>query len=169
MTRRIERAMDIFLDALNTNNLIPGDCTKCAVGNLVRVGMGYGEEYKLPESESEPFVFGYIKDDPFSKYFLNWSVLFATSFKDQDLRNKEEQKELLKKYPILKQQIDSTGFTIDELSQIEYAFETNAGHDRAGQIKGLEAVVQVMMGFDDSKENVKEVFTDKAELIPCLI
>lgn len=37
---------------------------------------------------------------------------------------------------------------------------------RADQIKGLEAVVQVMLDFDDCKELVQEIFTSKAELIP---
>jgi hypothetical protein len=59
--------------------------------------------------------------------------------------------------------VDTTGFTIDELAEIEYTFETVARHQ--GVIHALEAVVKVMMNFDDNVEDVKEVFTNKAEAI----
>jgi hypothetical protein len=60
--------------------------------------------------------------------------------------------------------VDTTGFTIDELAEIEYTFETVASHQ--GVIHALEAVVKVMMRFDEVDSSVvKEVFTDKAEAI----
>ena len=64
---------------------------------------------------------------------------------------------------------------ISRLHNLQFAFETNTKIDiqeykevtpeevRADQIKGLEAVVNVMMTFDDVKADVKEVFTNKLE------
>jgi hypothetical protein len=61
--------------------------------------------------------------------------------------------------------------------KIENAFETNTKINcylyseyskeqiRKDQIKGLEAAVKVMLKFDDQQDDVKEVFTRKAELI----
>jgi len=78
----------------------------------------------------------------------------------------------------VKENIDATKFTWQELAAIEHAFERNTNirvnsYDfsspeeiRADQIRGLEAVVKVMLTFDECTENVQEVFTNKAELIP---
>lgn len=38
MTQRVQKAIDIFLDAINNGTLAKGSCTRCAVGNLVRAG-----------------------------------------------------------------------------------------------------------------------------------
>jgi hypothetical protein len=74
--------------------------------------------------------------------------------------------------------ISYTDFTEEELSQIEYTFEKNTSihaddyyfhtkeEIRQDQIKGLEAVVRVMLKFDKCQDEVQEVFTSKAELIP---
>ena len=71
--------------------------------------------------------------------------------------------------------VEATDFTGLELAQIEFAFESNTEiryeeyhretpeNIRADQIKGLEAVVNVMMKFDDVKADVKEVFTNKLQ------
>ena len=74
--------------------------------------------------------------------------------------------------------IKNVPFTVEELKQIEFAFETNTEisfekyqhHSpkeiREDQIKGLAAVVKVMLSFDNQEDSVEEVFTSKAELIP---
>jgi hypothetical protein len=73
--------------------------------------------------------------------------------------------------------IQSTKFTLQELMYIENAFETNTEINcyvysdyseeeiRKDQIRGLEAVIKVMLKFDEQSDDVKEVFTKKAELI----
>src|SRR3972149_2396144 len=145
ITPRISKAVDIFLDAINNGTLAKGDCTKCAVGNLCNGR----HEWR--------FRFCTAKD----KQEFNWVPFFS---------NIEETLSIADKV------ISSTDFSKEELMKIEYAFETNTKIDwhsykknypkeiRADQINGLKAVVKVMLTFDDCKENVDEVFTNKAEL-----
>lgn len=167
MTDRVKNAIDVLLDAINNRTLAKGDCTACAVGNLVANGMGYSkEQYNLNVLEKLDYNYGY----------KNWSCLFCTDFNVQTIVSKRNRNYILKKYPEIKEQINSTGFTLDELAQIEKAFETNTKiHFRdyekctdseilKDQIKGLEAVVEVMLSFDNSKADVKEVFTSKVNV-----
>lgn len=154
MTPRIQRAIDIFLDAINNGTLAKGICAKCAVGNLCG---GNGA----------------------------WAHLFITIDNRQTLRNGDIPTFHFHKHPIdIKMGLEAisvTEFTESELAKIEYAFETNSKIDidyyefyskeeiRADQIKGLEAVIKVMLEFDDCKEDdIKEIFTEKADLIPIL-
>lgn len=156
MTPRIQEAIDVFLDAINKGRLAKGDCSACAVGNLVAHGMGL-------KSEEITKTF-----DPNSE----WVHIFYTSGKEQTIKPFNFDYE-----PSLKC-IRATKFTLKELMAIEYAFETNTEIDssiyrftdketiRKDQINGLAAVVKVMLTFDDCKESVEEVFIKKANLIP---
>lgn len=165
MTERVQKAIDIFLDSLNDGTLVAGNCAACAVGNLVAANCGV----KLSVGK---YMDGSIKVSPeHDTAFLpelgreaqlrSWVNLFCTSDRGQ-MRSSikgftpEMQKEMLAI-------VNRTGFTIDELAEIEYTFETVARHQ--GVIDALEAVVQVMLNFDDNVEDVKEVFTKKAEAI----
>lgn len=165
MTPRIQKAIDIFLDAINNSTLAKGTCAACAVGNLVAIGMNAEIEYN---QESQEF------DCDKSNHM--WGSLFSTCNGVQDgsalFVSSEERDRIIKK------NIEVTDFSLEELMKIEYAFETNTKilmfdypkkslkKIRADQIKGLEAVVKVMLTFDEQTEDVKEVFTHKAELIP---
>ena len=159
MTPRIQKAIDTFLDSLNEGTLAKGTCVACAVGNLVAAGAGA----KITEDLES--CAGYLNS--------TWSFAFST--------NSEGTRRIDKSYFDNEEVIDNiskTDFSIHELMQIEYAFETNTeisyiSYDncsrksiRQDQIKGLEAVVKVMLSFDEQVEDVKEVFTHKAELIP---
>ena len=155
MTQRISKAIDIFLDSVNNGTLAKGNCVACAVGNLVAHGLG-----------------GEITHDSGFKCSVDntsWSEAFSTSdFEQTVLEDKFV-------YERVVRNIEATDFTIDELMAIEYAFETktkihaNSYYHyspkaiRADQIRGLEAVINVMMKFDDVKADVKEVFTNKLE------
>ena len=179
MTKRIQNAIDIFLDAINEGTLAKGTCVACAVGNLVAHGMESKVVNKdglfgtKPTFGTEPFVVNSI-----------WSNLFMTdSFGYQSLWSHKPNglDEMIKQpeYKSLRDAMEKIDFTVDELRQIEYVFETNtkikydAYEDhtkeevRADQIKGLEAVVKLMLTFDEQVDDVKEVFTTKAEAIPC--
>lgn len=156
MTKRIQKAIDIFLDAINNGTLAKGTCIGCAVGNLVANGMGCTIDLK----NAEPLEVG------------DWGLLFQTNIGKQNIYNLNAQK-LLNAY----KNIRATDFNFHELRAIEKTFENNTNihfysyhkhtkeEIRADQIKGLEAVVKVMLEFDSSKEDVKKVFTEKAELI----
>ena len=176
MTPRIQKAIDIFLDAINEGTLAKGTCTACAVGNLVAHGMGAKINYSSG--------FGYRALDPNGRTVNNqkWSYFFITyrdGIRKGGLLGRVRSFSEIARFPDLQEAIDNIGFTLEELSQIEYAFETNTEiafenywkntpeDIRADQIRGLEAVVKVMLKFDEQEDDVKEVFTSKAELIPC--
>lgn len=160
MTERVQKAIDIFLDSLNSNTLVNGTCTACAVGNLVAAGCG------IKLYSKGDFVFAENRDfiTPYGPIDIgNWSNLFITDSHGYQQRNKisDFNPSHQKKLQAL---IDTTGFTIDELAAIEHTFETVASHK--GVILALEAVVKVMMSFDEiDQSTVKEVFTNKAEAI----
>jgi hypothetical protein len=169
MTQRIIKAIDIFLDAINEGTLAKSSCAACAVGNLVAHGLGG----KITINQ-----IGAICTTPTGLRINNglWGNAFITADGEQS------------KYPNYFNDsdvignIEATDFTMEELMQIEYAFETNTKIDicsydrrfkqeiRIDQIKGLEAVVKVMLTFEDgipaTDEVVKEIFTNKAKLIP---
>ena len=149
MTPRIEKAVEESLEMLKENKLKKGRCSACWVGNH----------------------FGGWSD---------WSERFVTVYSGQTIWTREEIEKRVgvgHTNRILKK-IESSPFSEAELMKIEYAFETGAKiHSvhyyqytpeeiRADQLKGLEAVIEVMLDFDDVKESVQEVFTSKAELIP---
>ena len=173
MTKRIQNAIDIFLDAINEGTLAKGNCVACAVGNLVAHGMGSKVVNEDMLFVTKPFVVNSI-----------WSDLFMTDsdgYQSLESHNPNGLDEMIKqpKYKSLRDAMEKIDFTVDELRQIEYVFETNTNikhidYDvhtkeeiRADQIKGLEAVVKLMLTFDEQVDDVKEVFTTKAEAIPC--
>lgn len=162
MTNRIEKAIDIFLDAVNSGTLAKGTCAACAVGNLVAHGMN-GTISKVKSQHGDHDAF---KSDVENS---NWAYAFTTSEGDQTIYGGYLND------PLVLSNVEATDFTIKELAKIEFAFETNTKirftkyhlatpkQIRADQIKGLEAVINVMMTFDDVKADVKEVFTNKLQ------
>jgi hypothetical protein len=168
MTERIQKAIDIFLDAINEGTLAKGTCTACAVGNLVAHGKG-GEILKNVGRYGYPTFKCTVENG-------HWANAFITDSAGQGVY------EDMFSNPQVLDNVAATDFTIEELMQIELAFESNTAHCftdygklspekvRRDQIKGLAAVVKVMLSFDSEKEvqdsEVYECFTSKAELIP---
>jgi len=173
MTQRIIKAIDIFLDAINEGTLAKGNCSACAVGNLVAHGLG-GKVSIVNTGVGRYAKFSHPSDICLDN--SDWSTAFCTDggyqVKLAHLFNE----------PLVRRNIEATDFTLEELMQIEFAFETNTEirlkeyffHSlqdiRADQIKGLEAVVKVMLSFEDKELAtdvlVQEIFTNKANLIP---
>ncbi len=155
ITERIQKAIDIFLDAINNGTLAKGTCAACAVGNLV----GY-------EMDIKPEIVPTFLNGKTPRPNTHWMSVIRSC--GEPTFSREEGK----------RQCDLTDFSIEELNLIEQAFENNTtimyfNYDRytkeeirADQIKGLEAVIKVMLEFDGQKDDVKKVFTSKAELIP---
>lgn len=164
---RIDRAIDIFLDALNDGTLEAGQCTTCAVGSLVRAGMIQTNNYKEIPSDNAFIIDNEVEVEGVTN--SDWAYLFVThgntQFKKQAFCPFEEKYIPASKEDITKglKAISYTEFTEEELAKIEYAFETNTkGDEIEDQIKGLEAVVKIMQTFDEDKREVKEIFTNKA-------
>jgi hypothetical protein len=169
MTQRIIKAIDIFLDAINEGTLAKGSCTTCAVGNLVANGLGGIITINGMRTSCVTPTGSRI-------YNGRWGNAFATADGDQIASS-----DYFDDSDVI-QNIEATDFTLEELMHIEFAFETNTkihilSYDRhtpqeirADQIMGLAAVVKVMLAFEDdalaTDEMVKEIFTDKAALIP---
>lgn len=161
MTPRVQRAIDIFLDAINNGTLAKGSCVACAVGNLVAAGMN-----------------GIITVTPSKTNFKcnvpndKWGQYFCTTTSEQTIRPS------FKYVSNVIACIKATEFTEKELMIIENTFEKNTSicsttYDiyskeiiRKDQINGLRAVVKAMMEFDDIEEDVEEVFVKRAETIP---
>ena len=174
MTPRIQKAIDIFLDALNNNTLAKGTCVACAVGNLVADGL----KTKILVYNYSSGKVDFIPSDVNLPNSI-WSKLFYTTqdrngiseqFQDFELKGAPEEF----RTQVFKA-VSSTDFSIKELAQIEFAFESNTKiifneyhhlskeEVKEDQIKGLEAVVKVMLSFDQQIDKVEEVFTKKAE------
>jgi len=157
ITPRIERAIDVFLDALNDGTLVKGTCSACAVANLVAKGMGRDINIRTVGR-------GFDMDDPNAQWMLILDESTTNAHKNIAWALQEGRKG-----------VESTDFSINELILIEEAFESEAvlfyyyydlypiERVRQDQINGLEAVVKVMMTFDDVKQDVEEVFTNKAK------
>lgn len=156
MTDRIKDAIDVFLDALNNGTLMAGTPCGCAVGNLVADKMG------IKLTKEDLFRHKNIGNDGWFNYgYYNC----AENTANPKIIDNEQSR--------------MTGFTIEELAKIEQTFEDNSSINndydlkrlpperiRKDQIHALEAVIKVMLEFDEQKESVREVFTEKAELIP---
>jgi hypothetical protein len=160
MTPRINEAIEVFLKAIENGTLAKGNCVACAVGNLVA------------NSKGEILTKENIRSGGMRIY---WRYLFVTESSDEPQKKRDGNKEEIR---LGLEEISKTKFTEDELAQIEHAFERNTKIEwlryesyskeeiRQDQIKGLEAVVQVMLDFDDCKDLVSEIFTARAEAIP---
>ena len=180
MTPRIQKAIDIFLDSLNNNTLISGNCSACAVGNLVADAFGI----KLITEVNEDNTITVSECDSCDSYpeELNgasvtvWGRFFLTNSDDYQSKNFDGVGLTTSAIKAMDVICKKTGFTVEELAAIEYAFETNCeceykmshwtdAQKQVEYIKGLTAVVKVMMEFDNVQEEVEEVFTKKAEAI----
>jgi len=158
MEKRVSNAIEVFLKAIDKGTLAKGTCVACAVGNLVAHGMG-----------AEIVNIKLTGDFKCSENNAYWYDLIVYPSKELDETYLQDSNVL--------SNIESTEFTWEELKQIENAFENNTKimcinyfyHSESeildDQIKGLEAVIKVMLSFsNDAETNVKEVFTNRVKL-----
>jgi hypothetical protein len=111
-----KRTVDILFDAYFNDTLKHGDCTACAVGNIIAANMGYKNERQFYGNRGDG----------------SWYFPVTQGFSTMSER--------------IKREINSTGYTISELSQIEKAFE-NAGwspNEEEEMFNGLVAVLDVL-------------------------
>ena len=123
MENRVKEAIEVFIKAIDTQTLVKGTCSACAVGNLVAFGMGAEIE---KERNYLAYKGGILVDN------VSWYI-------PRDEKNLVVSKGVTK-------------FTDEELAQIEHTFESNTKisyihyniHTYSeilnDQIKGLEAV-----------------------------
>ena len=126
------KTVDILVQAYFNDTLIHGNCASCAVGNIVAHNMGYT----------------YTSDKKFWECSIpNWYDVFRAYQKYEGKAKK---------------QIDSTGYTWQELAKVEKAFES-AGKGNSGDdymFNGLMAVIDVL---DIIHENTDEKATTETK------
>jgi hypothetical protein len=124
MENRLERTIDILLDAYNSGNLESGKCAKCAVGNIILANFGSvdGSWY----------------------YFLHSNFL---------IKNTEEENILAVK------QINSTGYSVEEIIEIETAFEEN--NSRYGLKAALYATIKTLKKLENNVKDYNKYIENK--------
>lgn len=156
MTQRFEKAYNALYNAFMNDTLAKGTCAACAVGNIVADALGG----KVSKSGN-----GFVCDVPNTW----WSMFFVTTDNKQHITD-EYNDDI--NYGRLK---DLTGYSVEELAKIEFAFETNTKISfneyfssteeqiMEDQFNGLMAVMDVMIELDDVKEGgkYKETFKNK--------
>ena len=134
-----DRTVSILVDAYMNDTLKHGSCYACAVGNIIAANMGIEYQHKQYWS-------GYD--------FPSWDNVFSTisSTKQQFIS------------PInysgdAKKQIDSTGYSWQDLAKIEFAFEA-ASREGDRMFNGLMAVIEVL---DILHENTDTTITTSSK------
>lgn len=124
-----QKSVDTLLDAYNKKDIRHANCSACAVGNLL---LDVAVEKDIPNN--------------------SWAHIFMyrTDKNEQVLHNKEDVSET--DYELGMTLINSSGYTVEELMKIEYAFET-AGDKKDEQYKGLCAVLEVLKEIHE-KDNI---------------
>ena len=150
------RTVGILVKAYLNDTLKSANCASCAVGNIVSVSCGYQVARDSKGSlgwwanEKEEWV------DP------RWQKVFMTSaFKVFNIRFFASQSKKLKKFKKkARKQIESTGYTLDELALIEKTFERRSIRS---DFRGLMAVVDCLQIIHEATETesqrAKELFT----------
>ena len=134
-----EKSVNTLLDAYNNRSLQHGTCYACAVGNL------------CVEAAQKLNVTNAL-----------WNKVFMTqSNTQQQVFYCEKDSEYEKALEL----ISETGYTVEELASIEYAFESSIAYDYQnyaynhtvrGQYIGLCAVLDILKKIHEKEEVVKE-------------
>lgn len=158
------KTVDILLDAYNNEELFHGNCDACAVGNIVKANGGFGQKPAC------------------SKYSSNWGIVFCTSMApwvQKQIFNPENYG------GEAKQELDQTGYHIEELAKIEYAFEFSISHlpvpqntslkdsynyykdvdVKKGQFIGLTAVLEVLASIHEIDKQGQESSQEKLQTV----
>lgn len=124
-----DRTIGILVKAYFENTLEHGSCMACAVGNLIAANCGLKVNLKRPTKK-------------WNNDIAEWYNISIGA----DKRNYN--------YKLAKEQILSTGYSIDEVNWIEQAFERvrlfKDKNDRA--FKGLMNVVDTLMQIHEANE-----------------
>lgn len=126
-----KKTVGILVNAYRNDTLKHGDCQACAVGNIIAVNCGINDTMSCAEWEEKTGEFGR----------LGWTKVFMTiTYASLQVINEHEYT------GAAKFQIDSTGYSWQELAKIEHAFETapKGNNDDEWMLNGLLAVYDVL-------------------------
>jgi len=145
--RNFEHTVNVLVKAYFTGTLVHQYCAACAVGNIIADAKGY-------KIQKVGCGFSWVEA------YTQWENVFMTSYGEQEFDIQAYEYEA-------KNQIDSTGYSPEELARVEFAFETADGktedlNDDKWMFNGLMAVVDVLAdihGIDlTTKESAKLLF-----------
>lgn len=145
-----DKTVSILEQAYLKNELVHGDCTACAVGNLI-------EKSFLPRVIEEVKKHGLSPLLAFTATRGDWKRAFVT-----DNKTGERHQNFAACNGYVKEYIDSTGYTVEELSEIEHAFEIAPKGDSEDEymFNGLLAIIDML---DKIHENTDEVITQESK------
>lgn len=149
-----KKTVDILYEAYFKDTLEHNNCCACAVGNMVAAGCGY-PKIVAPHSSSKRVWAGI----PYPAK-EGWATVFMT----ESNILKPFQKIVSDNYwGLAKEQIDSTGYSLVELSSIEYAFEMadRGRNEEDYMFNGLVAVLEVLKEIHEVTDEDAEVNTTR--------
>jgi len=133
--------VDILVTAYKNGDLTHGLCAACAVGNLICANMYDNNKDKWDDNRVVWSKDNFLTGDP----PLSWMDVFCSHvIETAGGGSKWSQHFDITNYKgKIKDQIDSTGYTVEELASIEFAFEAV---EQTGDVmlKGLYAVYDVL-------------------------
>lgn len=106
--RNFEHSVNVLVKAYVNDTLQHGNCWACAVGNLICEAKGYHYLNNAWYSQEHKTIIG-----------TNWPAFFMT-----DAISKKQSPSVCHNAKIGLQEIESTGYSTEELARIEFAFET---------------------------------------------
>jgi len=140
--KRFDKAIKGLVKGYMNDTLVAGICTACAVGNIIAECNKYTID----------LLFYFWKDKEDNDIITMWDDVFLTAIDDRQRIYEDNYKREAKR------QIDSTGYTWEELAQVEFTFEKTQGD----MFTKLMAVVEVLCnieGFNDEIiKETKELF-----------
>ncbi len=175
MKAEFSKTVDILVKAYLNDTLKHGSCYACAVGNIIANGLGCS----VVES-SEGKGLKWSNDMPYpawnGRHIQGWGAAFATDNSsdydskvcEYDLDRVTDNEALT--YPIVQKQIKASGYDWQELSEIEFAFESAPKGKNSDEwmFNGLMKVVEVLADIHgislEAKEEAKKMFV-KTEAI----
>jgi hypothetical protein len=165
-SERFDRAIAALVKGYMNNTLAKGNCSACAVGNIVAHSLeGSTKSTVTTLSNGECAIDYEMISSCGDEITPHWQNVFSTQNPDRRYSRERRQEISIWKYDgIAKKQIDVTGYSWKELSDVEWAFEKNTKihfeyykHDKIenvdkDQLAGLFAVVDILCkieGYDD--------------------
>lgn len=178
-SERFNRAIASLVKGYMNGTLAKGTCAACAVGNIIAGATGCTIEKTEGDDGDVDFDFVNIIGHVF---IPSWQRVFITNVNDRRLSRKNRQRINLSNYYGASQlEIDATGYSVQELADVEWAFEKatkihfmdyytirNKQKIDEDQLNGLYAVVDVLCkieGYDDVVAQEKKDLFVKCELV----
>jgi hypothetical protein len=157
MKLTFEKSIDILVKAYLNNTLKHGDCSACAVGNLL--GCSDWKHLFLTVDSGEDFRQLIAGDGQ----FIASSIIHGFRVLPLDMTVIEVIEVIQHRLDKASKAIEASGYTVEQLARIENTFELAKGNDEEERmLNGLMAVVDVLAeihGMDfQKKQEAKEMF-----------